>query len=309
VRVGLLMRSDRPFISVVIPTCHRPRQLADCLRALAEADYPRDCFEVIVVDDGGGIPLEETLAPFRGALELSLLQRGREGPSRARNAGAARAKGDLLVFTGDDCVPGADWMRTLADRFAGKPDCAFGGQIVNALPGNSFSTASHLLLMYLYGHYNSCPDAARFFTPNNLAIPTERFRSIGGFDASFVAPAGEDREFCDRWLHSGYAMTYAPEVTVAHAHPLTFRGFCRQQFLYGRGTFRHRLIQAKRARTRMAIEPARFYLDLVRYPFTLPQEKKKRMAVLLGISQVANALGFFWESATRNRQKPATTVG
>jgi GT2 family glycosyltransferase len=302
------MGQDQPFFSIVIPTYRRPRQLAVCLQALSRLDYPRDRFEVIVVDDGGGVSLDSALAPFRETLAISLLRQPQEGPSGARNAGAAMAKGDFLAFTADDCVPAADWLRTFAARFAARPGYAFGGKIVNAVPGNSFSTASHLLIMYLYEYYNALPEAARFFTPNNLAVPADRFRAMGGFDVSFVTAAGEDRELCDRWLHSGYPMAYAPEVVVAHAHPLTFPAFCRQQFGYGRGTFRHRLMQAQRTNGCISLEPARFYFDLLRYPLTIFQEKKNRLAMLLGISQVANALGFFWESTLvrSHKQQRAT---
>jgi GT2 family glycosyltransferase len=49
--------------------------------------------------------------------------------------------------------------------------------------------------------------------------------------------AGEDREFCDRWLRHGYRMAYVPKATVYHAHELTFCTFWRQHFGYGRGAF------------------------------------------------------------------------
>ncbi len=250
---------------------------------------------------GASVSLDGILSPFKETFALSLLQQRRMGPSGARNAGAQNAKGEFLAFTADDCVPAADWLRTLAARFAARPDCAIGGKIINALPANSFSTASHLLIMYLYRHYNALPEKARFFTPNNLAVPAGLFRAIGGFDVSFVNSTGEDREFCDRWLQSGYEMTYAHEAVVAHSHPLTFRSFCRQHFGYGRGTFQYRLLQARRANGRISLEPPRFYFDLLRYPITVLQEKKDRLVVLLGISQIANALGFFWESAARRR--------
>ena len=38
--------------SVVVPTYNRPARLAACLAAVAALDYPRDAFEVVVVDDG-----------------------------------------------------------------------------------------------------------------------------------------------------------------------------------------------------------------------------------------------------------------
>jgi hypothetical protein len=84
-------------------------------------------------------------------------------------------------------------------------------------------------------------------------------------------------------------------AAVAHTHALTFHAFCRQQFGYGRGTFRHHLLQAQRANRRISLEPGKFYLDLLRYPLTISQERKTRLTILMGMSQVANALGFFWE--------------
>jgi GT2 family glycosyltransferase len=295
------MKQFRPFFSIVIPTYHRPQQLAACLQALTRLDYSRDRFEVIVVDDGGENSLDSLMDGFRTTLCLTVLQQPHGGPACARNVGAEHAKGEFLVFTADDCAPKTNWLGALSTRFAAKPDCALGGKIINALPENSFSTASHLLIMYLYEYYNACADEAGFFTPNNLAVPTDHFRAMGGFDVSFVTATGEDREFCDRWLHAGYRMVYVPEVVVAHSHPLTFQTFCRQHFNYGRGTFRYRMVQAQRANRRMALEPLRFYLNLLRYPLTKFQAKKNRLAILLGISQVSNALGFFWESATRHR--------
>jgi GT2 family glycosyltransferase len=77
----------------------------------------------------------------------------------------------------------------------------------------------------VYAYYNDDPHQAHFFTTNNLALPAERFRAIGGFDTTFPLAASEDREFCDRWLHHGYQMTYSPEVVVYHAHVLTLRTF------------------------------------------------------------------------------------
>ena len=43
-----------PEFSVIIPSYRRPAELVRCLRALALQNFPRDQFEVIVADDGGG---------------------------------------------------------------------------------------------------------------------------------------------------------------------------------------------------------------------------------------------------------------
>lgn len=290
--------SHRPFFSIIVPTFNRPGQLAACLSALRRLDYSRERFEVIVVDDGGAEPLPAVVAVGQ-ELDVTLLAQPHGGPAAARNTGAARARGDVLAFTGDDCAPTADWLVVLADWLAERPEAAVGGRMVNALGDNPYSTASHLLIEYLYRHYNAVPQRARFLTPNNLAVPAGAFAAVGGFDTSFVHGAGEDREFCDRWLARGHSILYCPEAQVRHAHPLSLGSFCRQQFSYGRGSRRYHESRARRDAGRIRLESLSFYVNLVRYPLARPsQSRRVRLALLMLLSQVANTAGFLWQGRT-----------
>ena len=296
------MGQKPPFFSIIIPTYNRPGQLAACLQSMCRLDYPRDRFEVIVIDDGSERTPDNVVGRFRSEIDVGLVKQAHGGPAAARNTGAGAAKGQYLAFTGDDCSPAHDWLRALAARVEREPECALGGSLVNGLSGNACSTATHLLIRYLYSYYNGRPDSARFFTPNNLTIPSKRFSSIGGFDPSFDLGAGEDREFCDRWLRRGYRMVYAADAVVSHNHALTFREFLQLHSNYGRGTRRYREMIAQRDGDRIQFEPLRFYLDLVRYPLAEATDNGQfRLAALLGISQIANAVGYFTEHFTRNR--------
>jgi len=248
------------------------------------------------VDDGGEMPLEAAVAPFLGRLDLALVTRRHVGSAAACNTSAARARGEIFAFTDDDCAPAADWLLTLAARVATTSDHAIGGRTVNALPENPYSSASQQLIAHLTAYYNADPSRARFFASNNLAMPAESFRAIGGFDATFPTAAAEDRELGDRWRHKGFRITYAPEVVVYHAHPLIFRTFWRQHFNYGHGAFRFHHIHGRQSRDRIKVEPLSFYLGLLRQP--LVDEWGRRallLAALLVISQGANTAGFFWE--------------
>ena len=71
-----------PFFSVIVPTYRRPERLAACLRALAGLDYPRERFEVIVVDDGGGATLDGAPA----TIDLTLVTQAHAGPAAATHA-------------------------------------------------------------------------------------------------------------------------------------------------------------------------------------------------------------------------------
>ncbi|MGI8995339.1 MAG: glycosyltransferase family 2 protein, partial [Pyrinomonadaceae bacterium] len=292
----------QPFFSIIIPTYSRREQLSACLQSLTRLDYPRDRFEVIVVDDGSETPPIAPVALFQDRLNLTLLTQPHAGPATARNTGAAQAKGDFLVFTDDDCAPAPDWLQTLAARFASAPDHAIGGQTLNALHDNLYSTASQALINYLYAYYNAVPGKAVFFTSNNLALPAGRFRAIGGFDTRFLLAAGEDRELCDRWLNHGYPMTFAPEVVVYHAHALTLRSFGRQHFNYGRSAFHFHRVRARRREAGIKVEPLSFYLNMLRRSLVRGW-RGLWPAVLLAVSQLANAAGFFYERFRSTNQQ------
>jgi GT2 family glycosyltransferase len=126
-----------------------------------------------------------------------------------------------------------------------------------------------------------------------LTVPRERFVSIGGFDELFQRAAAEDRDFCDRWHTLGFGMMLVPEAVVYHAHTLDFKGYWNQQFRYGMGAWRFHRARTRRHRQPVPVEPASFYLDLLRYPF-----RRRRLAsalvlaLLLALSQIANAAGF-----------------
>ncbi len=290
--------------SIIIPAHDRPGQLAACVTALAELDYPRDRFEVIIVDDGSSQPVDSAISLFCDRICIRVYRQGNAGPGPARNAGALQAGGRVLAFTDDDCTPRTDWLKTLAARYASTPDPAIvGGSIVNALEDNPYATASQFTVSVGYAFHNSDPEHARFFTTSNLAVPADRFRELGGFDESFGTTASEDRELCGRWQHRGYRMIYAPEVVVNHAHPLTLSTFFRQHLNYGRGAVRLQQARARQEWQVYAPDP-NYYRDLLRGPFnTFPFRQAVGISALIFASQAAAGAGMLLEWL-RQRSKP-----
>lgn len=293
-----------PFVSIIVPTYCRPVPLTACLRSLASLDYPRERYEILVVDDGSGDPPYGALAAVGGEIEVTLLAEEHRGPAAARNAGLAHARGELLAFLDDDCTATPGWLRAFADSFCAVPDRLLGGRTINALPGNLYSSASQLLIDYLYVHHNADPFDARFFASNNLAAPAELLRRSGAFDATFPLSAAEDRELCIRWRRLGHRLTFLPDAEVHHHHDLTFRRFWRQHFTYGRGARRLRALLARQGSDPIPLEPLVFYLRLLRQAHTLRAGASRRLALtgLLALSQLANAVGF---AAERSRGEAA----
>lgn len=285
--------SGKPAISVIIPTYGRPERLRYCLAALSATDYPRDRFEVIVIDDGSRIPPSTVVAEFAKHVNVKLIQQRHAGPARARNLGAKSSCAEFLAFTDDDCAPTPTWLTTIEACLRATPNQLIAGRVINALPRNPYSSASQSLIDYLVGYFNADFQSASFITSNNIGIARRDFFEAGGFDNSFRNAAGEDREFGDRWKTLGRVVNFRPELVVEHAHELTLRRFWQQHFNYGRAAWSFHLSRLTRGSRVISLEPWRFYRDLVIYPFKQPQATRPLfLAALLILSQIANAFGF-----------------
>lgn len=279
-----------PLFSVIVPTWNRPRELRACLAALARLDYPKSCFEVIVVDDGSEPALDAT--NFDGLdRRAKWLRQPNAGPAAARNAGADKAEGEYLAFTDDDCLPDPGWLSGFARTFQQAPQALVGGCTSNGLPGNIYAAASQMIVEAATAYFFATHSKLQFFASNNLALPARLFRAIGGFDVSFRT--SEDRDFCDRWVREGYTLAYASTAVIQHRHDLTLTGFWRQHFGYGKGASR-----LHRARARRGAAPFRpelsFYRDVFRQSL-VHEERMLSLAALLFLWQVANTAGYLWQ--------------
>jgi GT2 family glycosyltransferase len=286
-------RANVSDFSVVIPTYRRPDQLRSCLEGFSRLIYPRHRFELIVVDDGSPEPPEAVISRWQDHLDVKLICQENAGAAAARNHGAQRARYTHLAFIDDDCVPHPEWLEHLRRACEAAPDDLIGGQTINALPQNPFSSASQALVGYLCDYFDGREGRTRLFTSNNMALRADHFHAIKGFDTRFPHAAGEDREFCDRWWAQGRGTTLSRGAIVLHAHPLTLKTFWRQHIEYGRGAASFRHARAARQGNPVRVEPLSFYMRLLKFPFNDGVTiGALRMTVLLVLSQIANAVGF-----------------
>ncbi len=192
--------------------------------------------------------------------------------------------------------PDPSWLGALAKSVAANPGCAVGGQTINGLPENLFSTASQHVLQCLYHYLNPDEEDALFLASSNLAFPRARFIEIQGFDPRFPWAAAEDLELCDRWRGQHGRIVYTPHVLVHHFHRLNLKTFFAQHFNYGRGALIFGDIKRRRAGNPTPVTRPPFYLKLLSYVFA--NERGFRavvLATLVELSQVAMRLGYLGE--------------
>lgn len=185
-------------VSVVIPTCGRPKLLARCLEALSRQSIGRGAFEIIVVDDS------ET----------------RNGPAVTRNVGWRRARAPIVAFTDDDTVPAPDWLAEGLAKFAGpeRADAVTGRVVmpIGASPTDYERDAAAL-------------ERGEFVTANCFCRRSV-LEEVGGFDEHFRMAWREDSDLQFRLLHAGARILHAPAAVVVHpVRPAAWGVSLRQQ--------------------------------------------------------------------------------
>lgn len=282
------------FFSIIIPTYNRLDLLNSCLVSITTVDYPFDKFEVIVVDDGSKTPPDEIVLSFQTKFNLSLIKQKNSGPAFARNRGASKAIGDYLIFIDDDSIVSKNWLKELNRIVLGKPDCAIGGAIENALPNNIYATASETIINYLYSQFNEDPENASFVVSNNLVVPKNSFLLVKGFDTNLEM--SEDREFCKNWLAASFKLFYTERAVIYHKNRTNFKAYWRQQFIYGRGAYRFNQICQQRYQNSSSLRKSNFYINLLTFPFKKFSYKHAfPIMFLILLSQIAIFTGYFYE--------------
>ncbi|HWZ86209.1 MAG TPA: glycosyltransferase, partial [Thermoanaerobaculia bacterium] len=216
--------------SVVIPTFRRPDTLFSVLEALAAQKDAPD-FEVVVVDDGSGGKTPGLLEAYRPAYAFRFLCQENAGPAAARNRGVREARGETILFLGDDTVPEAELLAVHGQAHAQPRPYPVAVLGYTTWPRElKVSPFLHHINEYgLQFGYGLIDDAEavpfNFFYTSNVSLPRALLMDAGLFDTSFPHAAWEDIEVAYRLMQRGMRMLYRPGAVARHHHDITFASF------------------------------------------------------------------------------------
>lgn len=216
-----------PFVSVIVPAYNAAATLPACLAALATQDYPRDRYEVIVVDDGS----TDDTAAIAAAAGLRVIRQANAGPAAARNAGAAAAQGELLLFTDADCAPVPGWISALVSPFADPQVAGAKGAYLTRQRG----LVPRFTQLEYEDRYDRMAGAETidFVDTYSAAYRRDIFQANRGFDTIFPTASVEDQELSFRLAEKGYRLVFVPQAQVYHRHNPTLRAYIRRKFYIG----------------------------------------------------------------------------
>ncbi len=198
--------------SVIIPAYNAEKTIGECLEALeGQSVKPK---EIIVVDDGSTDKTAEIVSGFSGA---RLLKKSHGGPAKARNFGARKASGDLLVFTDSDCVPEKNWLKEMIAPF--RDSKVVGAQ--GAYKTKQGGLTARFVQAEIEERYARMRKAESidFIGSYSAAYRKKVFLKFGGFDEGFPSASGEDPELSFKLSEKKMEMVFSPDAVVFHLHP------------------------------------------------------------------------------------------
>jgi glycosyltransferase involved in cell wall biosynthesis len=219
------MSQDRPFLSVVVPVHDGAHVIPTSLDALCDSDFPREAWELIVVDDASRDDTAAVAARYADA--VIRIPGHPHGPAYARNRGAEVARGDVLVFIDADVVAHADTLSRFAQVFREQPEISAVFGSYDDRPPAKGLMSQYRNLLHHYTHQRNAGEVASFWAGAG-AMRRAEFIEAGMFDEwHFARPQIEDIELGARMHGQGKRIVLRPEIQVTHLKHWTLSNVVR----------------------------------------------------------------------------------
>jgi glycosyltransferase involved in cell wall biosynthesis len=266
-----------PFVSVIIPVFNDAERLKTCLEALDRQTYPKDFYEVIVVDNGSDDNVEDAVNQFTQA---KMATETTPGSYVARNKGLSLAKGEIIGFTDADCVPASDWIEKGVANLNQVSNCGIvGGKIEIFFQDPDRPTAVELYESITAFPQKNYVERDKFSVTANLWTFKKVIDKVGSFNSELKS--GGDYEWGRRVFSAGYQLIFADDVVIGHPARASWKEMYKIVTL--RAVGHYDLMQEGRlSYKRFVIDILRDLIPPVKFSFLLLTDKQ---TPALGIQQ------------------------
>ena len=186
--------------SIIVPFRNEAKNLPKLLRSISNLNYPKELFELILIDDFSNDNSERIYIDWRmqnGLIETTLLENLRLSNSPKKDAISKAipiVKHDWIITTDADCTVNKNWLVTL-DNFIQRntPEMVVGA-VIYKTKNNWFHHFQQLDLLSLQGTTIGSFGIGKPFMCNgaNFAYTKKLFNEIGGFSGNNKIASGDD---------------------------------------------------------------------------------------------------------------------
>ncbi|MEK6649532.1 MAG: glycosyltransferase [Bacteroidota bacterium] len=234
--------SPRPFVSVLIPARDEEATIRACLESVRDQTYPRDRYEVILIDDhsqDGTARIAQELAPSFPHLRVVVPQESTHltGRSNALAHGIDVARGEIFLMTDADCVIPPTWVEGTAARFM--PGVGVVGGLTVQRSNGALEGMQSLDWTFLLG-IAAATVGLRLplsIIGNNFSIHRKAYDDVGGF-RSIKNSVTEDFQLFKAVVNTrrwGYRFMVDPATTNVTRPCPSIREVIEQKHRWGRG--------------------------------------------------------------------------
>jgi len=224
-----------PYISVVIPAYNERDYLEISLSSLANQSYPKDRYEVIVVDNAS----TDSTALIAREWGARVVEEPCKGVARARQTGFLAARGEIIASTDADTAVSPDWLAHIDQVFRASD---YTGGVYGPVYWPDGKPLERWMLEYpvtlILGLSNRF--GRSLWWGSNFAIRREVFLAIGGFSTDM--PAGEDTDLSLR-VNRYYNIRYDPDLIAYSSSRRIKRGYVRLTYDFTQHIFQRFILQ------------------------------------------------------------------
>ncbi len=220
--------TDKPLVSVIIPTMNRKDEVIECLDFVAKSNYPS--FEVIVVDDASSDNTPDEIRRIFDWVHL-IVSPQNNGAAISRNLGANYATGKYLFFLDSDAVINESTIENLINGFDTFPNAGMVSPIIYYYDDKdkiwyAGATINLLTSKAKYreigktdvGQFNQMEIIPSGHAPTAFMVKAQAFQDTGGFDINFYM-GFEESDLAKRIETLGYAIVFNPGAKAWHRIP------------------------------------------------------------------------------------------
>jgi len=226
-----------PFISIIIPAKNEEKLLQDCITSLHALDYPKEKYEIIIVD---GLSTDHTV-DIASDMGATVLRNEKQTVSPGRNLGFAHAKGDLIAFTDADCIVDTLWLTNCVNYFEQdeKVGCVGGPNLTPESESNFGKAVGFVFDQPIFAagsiHARELKEVKEVSSiPGCNAIYKQTvLQQVMPLDESMLT--GDDTLLNREILDLGYKLLYTPDVKVLHYRRPTPKRLWKQFYRYAIG--------------------------------------------------------------------------
>ena len=236
--------SEYPMVSVMVPAHNESIVIKRTVKALLAFDYPKDKYEIIVINDNSSDDTKETLIqiqknnPDRKIIAINTDKVvGGTGKSNALNIGFSMASGSVIAVYDADNTPESNALTLLVQNLMS--DDKLGAVIGKFRTRNRNASLMTRFVNIETLAYQCMNQAGRWLFFNLCTIPGTNFvirrsiiEAIGGWDTKALS---EDTEISFRIYRMGYKIKFMPLAVTWEQEPHLLRVWFKQRTRWAKG--------------------------------------------------------------------------